>query len=74
MTGIVKHIIRFALFAFFQVLILNNLELGWGVYPMLYPLFIFLLPFEMATVTLLLIAFFFGMTPLFSRYNDPFSC
>lgn len=62
MTGIVKHIIRFVLFAFFQVIILNNLELGWGVYPMIYPLFILLLPFEMATVPLLLISFFFGMT------------
>lgn len=53
---------RFVLFAVFQVLVLNELELGWGVYPMLYPLFILMLPFEMTTVPLLLIAFVFGLS------------
>jgi rod shape-determining protein MreD len=62
MGGIILHSIRFILFAVFQVLVLNNLELGWGVYPMLYPLFILMLPFEMATVPLLLVAFAFGLT------------
>lgn len=61
MQGIILHSVRFILFVLFQVLVLNNLELGWGVYPMIYPLFILLLPFEMATVTLMLIAFGMGI-------------
>src|SRR3989338_10251285 len=62
MGGIILHTVRFILFVLFQVLVLNHLELGWGVYPMLYPLFILLLPFEMATVPLLLIAFAMGLS------------
>lgn len=62
MGRIIVHSIRFLLFAFFQILVLNNLEIGWGTYPMLYPLFLFMLPFEMTTIPLLLIAFAFGMT------------
>lgn len=54
--------IRFLFLAFFQVFILNNLEIGWGIYPMIYPLFILLLPFEMSTILLLVISFFFGLT------------
>jgi len=62
MGVIIIHSIRFLLFAIFQIVVLNNLEINWGIYPMLYPLFIFMLPFEMATVPLLLVAFAFGMT------------
>jgi rod shape-determining protein MreD len=62
MGGIILHSIRFILFALFQILVLNNLELGWGAYPMLYPLFIMLLPFEMGTVPLMLISFAMGLT------------
>lgn len=53
MNAFVINSIRFLLFVLFQVLVLNNLEIGGGMYPMLYPLFIFLLPFEMGTVPLL---------------------
>lgn len=62
MNAFVINSIRFLLFVLFQVLVLNNLEIGGGMYPMLYPLFIFLLPFEMGTVPLLLLSFFFGIT------------
>jgi rod shape-determining protein MreD len=61
MGGIILHSLRFVLFILIQVLVLNNLELGWGIYPMLYPLFILLLPFEMGTVALMLIAFALGL-------------
>ena len=56
------QIIRFILFILVQVLILNFVEPGWGVYPMLYPLFIMMLPFELGTVPVLIIAFFTGLT------------
>ena len=62
MGVIIIHSIRFVLFAIFQIVILNNLEINWGIYPMLYPLFIFMLPFEIGTVSLLLVSFAFGMT------------
>ena len=58
MNVIVNNSIRFVLLVLVQVLILNNLEIGFGIYPMLYPLFILLLPIEMATVTLMFISFF----------------
>jgi hypothetical protein len=57
---IVKHSVRFVLFILVQVLILNFVEPGWGIYPMLYPLFIMLLPFELGTVWLMAIAFATG--------------
>lgn len=62
MNVIVSNSIRFVLLVLVQVLILNNLEIGFGIYPMLYPLFILLLPIEMTTVTLMFISFFFGLT------------
>ena len=62
MNGIVLHIVRFILFALAQVLVLNNIEPGWGIYPMIYPLFILLLPFNMGTVPLMAISFVFGWT------------
>jgi hypothetical protein len=44
-----------------QVLILNNLEIGWGIQFMPYPLFLFLLPIEMGVIYTLLVAFGMGM-------------
>lgn len=62
MEIILRNTLRFFVFALFQVVVLNNLELGWGLFPMLYPLFILLLPFEMKTIPLMVISFVFGMT------------
>lgn len=62
MNGIVSNSVRFIVLVLFQVLVLNNLEIGWGMYPMLYPLFILLLPFEMTTVAMMFVSFFFGLT------------
>jgi rod shape-determining protein MreD len=50
------------LFVLFQVFILNHVEIAGGMYIMTYPLFLLLLPFEMSTVVLMLIAFLFGLT------------
>lgn len=59
---VVIQIVRFILFTMVQVLILNYVEPGWGVYPMLYPLFIMLLPIELGAVPLMIIAFLTGLT------------
>ncbi|MCO5258734.1 MAG: rod shape-determining protein MreD [Crocinitomicaceae bacterium] len=52
---------RFILFVTLQVLIFNQLEIGLGIHPMVYPLFIMLLPFSISTISLLVIAFFMGL-------------
>lgn len=62
MNQIVAIAIRFVLFAFIQVIVLNNLELGWGAYAMLYPLFIIMLPFEWGTIPLMVVSFFYGLS------------
>lgn len=61
MNSVVLNSIRFVLFVLFQVLILNNIEPGFGIYPMIYPLFIFMLPFQLGTVPLMLLSFVFGL-------------
>ena len=61
MTIAIKHIIRFFLFALIQVLVLNQIEIGWGIQLMIYPVFIMLLPVELSVFYLLLISFIFGM-------------
>ncbi len=61
MNSFVLNSIRFVLFVLFQVLILNNVEPGLGLYIMIYPLFIFMLPFQMGTVPLMLLSFAFGL-------------
>ena len=44
-----------------QVLVLNQIEIGWGIQLMIYPVFIMLLPVELSVFYLLLISFLFGM-------------
>lgn len=61
MNQILPNSIRFALLVIFQVMVLNYLEPGFGIYPMIYPLFIFMLPVELATVYVMLLAFLIGM-------------
>ncbi len=60
MNTLFKNIARFILLALFQVLVFNQLELGYGIHIMIYPLFIMLLPFEMGIISLLSLAFFMG--------------
>ncbi len=62
MNQIIPISLRFILLVFLQVIVLNNVELGWGAYPMIYPLFILLLPFNYSTLTLMFIAFGLGIT------------
>lgn len=62
MNQIVPISLRFLLLAFLQVIVLNNIELGWGAYIMIYPFFILLLPIEMNPIPLMLISFGLGLT------------
>ena len=61
MTLVLRHIGRFLVLALLQVLILNNLEIGFGIQLMPYPLFLFLLPIEMGVIYSLLIGFGMGL-------------
>jgi hypothetical protein len=61
MNTVTLNSIRFVVIFLIQTLILNQVELGWGIQFMIYPLMIVLLPFEMTTIYVLLIAFGMGM-------------
>lgn len=53
---------RFLLFLFLQVLVFNQLEFGYGIHIMAYPLFIMLLPFYINIFLLLFISFLLGLS------------
>jgi hypothetical protein len=55
------HIFRFFLFVLLQIFVLNQIELGWGVLPMIYPLVIFLLPAELDIILLMIISAAMGV-------------
>ena len=57
----VKIGLRFLFFLFAQVLILNQIEIGFGIQLMVYPLFLLLLPVEMGIVALMVFAFALGI-------------
>lgn len=63
---IFRHLLRFVFLLFLQVLVFRNLEEAGGVFEygrvMLYPLFLLLLPMQMPTVVLLIIAFLAGIS------------
>lgn len=61
MNQVVKNILRFLALMVFQVLVLNQIEIGFGIQIMVYPLFILLLPVEMGVSMLLLLAFGLGI-------------
>lgn len=62
MNIILKHSIRFVFLVLLQALVLNQLEVGLGIQFMPYPIFIFLLPFEIGVNLLLLLAFVMGLS------------
>lgn len=61
MNEIIKHSARFFAVFIIQAFILNQLEIGFGIQLMVYPLFIMLLPFELGLIYLMLIAFALGI-------------
>lgn len=62
MRMILKYVLRFFLFFLVQVLVLNQIEIGWGIQIMIYPLFILLLPVDMSIFSLMIIAFVLGLS------------
>ncbi len=62
MNGMILNITRFVVLLFVQVLLLNQIEIGFGIQIMVYPLFIFLLPMKMNRIPLLFLSFFFGLS------------
>lgn len=58
---VIKNIIRLLFLIFFQIVILNHIEMGGIVNPYLYVLFILLLPFETPKWLLLVAAFICGL-------------
>jgi hypothetical protein len=61
MREITTYSVQFILYIVVQTLILSHIEFGWGIHPMIYPLFILMLPFQMGTIPLLLTAFAMGI-------------
>jgi len=59
---ILINIVRFVLLLLMQVFIFNKINLGGYLNPMVYPLFILLLPFEISGFALLIAAFFMGLS------------
>lgn len=63
MSSLIKNIVRFCLFIFFQVFVLNNVPpLHHLVSPYLYYLFILWLPFKMGRKAVMILAFLIGFT------------
>ena len=63
-----RYLINFILLVFLQVFILNNIQFSGYINPYIYVLFILILPFEIPSWFLIIIAFFLGLTiDLFSH-------
>ncbi|RFC54141.1 rod shape-determining protein MreD [Brumimicrobium aurantiacum] len=61
MNSILKNIIRLIIFVLAQGLIFGQLSFGYGIHPMIYPLFILMLPFDTRPVVLMILAFIAGI-------------
>jgi len=61
MNAIPRYIFLCLIFLFFEVFILNKVELGMGSQLFILPLYIMLLPFETSVFVLMLIGFFLGI-------------
>ena len=59
---VIRNIVRFLFLVFFQVLILNNIQLSGYLNPFLYVLFILMLPFETPDWLVLVLAFLLGIS------------
>lgn len=60
-NGLLFYIILFVVLITAQVLVFNQLELGFGIHIMVYPLFILLMPFDLRPVSLMFFAFLTGL-------------
>ena len=62
MNSIIGNIVQFFLLAVCQVLIFNHLEIGWGMMPMVYPLFLMFLPVNINILVLMILSFALGFS------------
>ncbi|MDD2412155.1 MAG: rod shape-determining protein MreD [Bacteroidales bacterium] len=60
MTNYLKYIVRSILLVFFQVFILNNIDLFGFMNPFLYVVFILILPFKIKHTPLVILSFLMG--------------
>ena len=58
---LIINILRFVGLLLLQVLVINNIRLGYYIHPCVYVLFIFLLPFNIQKIHLLFLGFFTGL-------------
>ena len=72
MSSLVKNIIRFILFIFFQVFVLDKIHLHQMVTPYIYFLFILWLPFNMNRTLLMVVGFITGYTLDSFRHHPGF--
>lgn len=70
MNTLIAKSFQLILLVLLQVLVLNNLEVGFGLYIMVYPLFIYLLPTRINTVLSMIIAFLIGL--LIDSFSNTF--
>jgi len=61
MNVIPRYIFLCLIFLFFEVFVLNKVEIGMGTQLFILPLYIMLLPFETSVFILMLIGFFLGI-------------
>lgn len=61
MPSFIVHISRFFIILLAQGLIFGQLEFGIGIHPMIYPLFILMLPFDTRPIVLMVLAFIMGI-------------
>lgn len=64
------HLFRFLIFTLLQILVFNQLDVGFGIHLMIQPLFIMILPFEMTVIPLLGVAF--GMGAIIDIFSNTF--
>lgn len=62
MNDSVKNSFRFIGFVLIQSIVFNQMEVGYGIQIMVYPLYILLLNVEINILTLLLVSFVFGLS------------
>lgn len=60
MNEVIKHSIRFIILWAIQTLVLNQLDIGFGIQMMVYPLFIMLLPIDLGIFFVMILAFALG--------------
>ena len=61
MNYLIKNTLRLIIFVIAQGMIFGQLDFGYGIHPMVYPLFILMLPFDTRPVVLMILAFIAGI-------------